>query len=138
MHAAPLIAALVGYASLGIAAGYSVVALTAVLAWRRYVARSRYIVTAQPPVTVLKPLCGEEPGLYEHLRSFCLQDYAQYQIVFGTLDASDPALGTVDRGYFSRRHRAVRTDRGGHRSGAAAGGDPHILGRARDAQQRRQ
>jgi ceramide glucosyltransferase len=97
MHAAQLIAALVGYASLGIAAGYSVVALTAVLAWRRYVARSRYILTAQPPVTVLKPLCGEEPGLYEHLRSFCLQDYAQFQIVFGTLDAADPALGTVAR-----------------------------------------
>jgi ceramide glucosyltransferase len=97
MHAAQLTAALVGYASLGIAAGYSVVALTAVLAWRRYVARSRYILTAQPPVTVLKPLCGEEPGLHEHLRSFCLQDYAQYQIVFGTLDAADPALGTVAR-----------------------------------------
>jgi ceramide glucosyltransferase len=97
MHAAQLTAALVGYASLGIAAGYSVVALTAVLAWRRYVARSRYTLTPQPPVTVLKPLCGEEPGLYEHLRSFCVQDYAQYQIVFGTLDAADPALGTVAR-----------------------------------------
>jgi ceramide glucosyltransferase len=97
MHAAQLIAALVGYASLGIAAGYSLVVLTAVVAWRRFVARSRYIRAAQPPVTVLKPLCGEEPGLYEHLRSFCVQDYTQYQIVFGTLDAADPALGTVAR-----------------------------------------
>jgi ceramide glucosyltransferase len=97
MHAAQLIAALVGYASLGIAAGYSLVVLTAVLAWRRYVARSRYPRAAQPPVTVLKPLCGEEPGLYEHLRSFCLQDYAQFQIIFGTLDAADPALDTVTR-----------------------------------------
>src|ERR1700722_1192652 len=97
MHAAQLFAALVGYASLGIAAGYSIVALTAVVAWRRYVARSRYGSTSQPPVTMLKPLCGEEPGLYEHLRSFCLQDYAPYQIVFGSLDPDDPALGTVAR-----------------------------------------
>jgi len=27
----------------------------------------------QPPVTVLKPLCGAEHGLYESLRTFCDQ-----------------------------------------------------------------
>src|ERR1700733_14052211 len=97
MHAAPLIAALVGYASLGIAAAYSVVAFTAVLAWRRYVARPRYISTGQPPGPVLKPLGGGEAGLFRPLLSFFPQDYAQYQIVFGTLDAADPALGTVAR-----------------------------------------
>ena len=27
----------------------------------------------RPPVTLLKPICGLEPGLYRNLRSFCDQ-----------------------------------------------------------------
>jgi ceramide glucosyltransferase len=92
-----LIAAAVGYASLVIAAGYSIVVLTAVLAWRNYASRSRHNPATQTPVTILKPLCGDEPGLCEHLRSFCRQQYSQYQIIFGTLDAADPALSVVAR-----------------------------------------
>jgi ceramide glucosyltransferase len=92
-----LIVVVIGYASLAIAAGYSIVALTAVLAWRRFVSRPRQIPAVHMPVTVLKPLCGEEPGLYEHLRSFCQQLHPQFQIVFGTLDAADPALVVVAR-----------------------------------------
>lgn len=48
-----------------------------------------------PPITVLKPLCGDEPCLYEALRSFCRQDYPQFQIVFGVREASDAACATV-------------------------------------------
>jgi ceramide glucosyltransferase len=50
-----------------------------------------------PPVTVLKPLCGAEPDLYLNLRTFCLQDYPAYQIVFGVRDAADPAIAIVRR-----------------------------------------
>ena len=53
-----------------------------------------------PPVTVLKPVCGDEPGLYENLRSFCEQDYADVQdvqIVFGAAEEMDPAVGVVRR-----------------------------------------
>ena len=50
-----------------------------------------------PPLTVLKPLCGNEPHLYECLRSFCVQDYPAYQIVFGIRDADDPARLLVER-----------------------------------------
>ena len=97
MSLAQSIVAVVGYASLAIAAGYSIVALTAVLTWRSYAARPRPSPATQVPVTILKPRCGDEPGLYEHLRSFCQQQYSQYQIVFGTLDAADPALAVVAR-----------------------------------------
>jgi len=48
-------------------------------------------------VTLLKPLCGAEPDLYANLRSFCLQDYAHFQVVFGVRDSADPSLGVVQR-----------------------------------------
>ena len=45
------------------------------------------------PVSVLKPLCGAEPKLYECLRSFCVQDYPRFQIICGVSDGADPAIG---------------------------------------------
>ncbi len=49
-----------------------------------------------PPVTVLKPLHGAEPGLAENLEGFCAQDYpSAVQIVFGVQDAKDPAIPIV-------------------------------------------
>ena len=95
MPSAQLLMTLVGFACLGSAAGYALIAVVAAVAWRRQTRRK--IVRARPPVTVLKPLCGAEPGLYEHLRSFCRQDYPEFQIVFGVRDASDPACAVVKR-----------------------------------------
>jgi ceramide glucosyltransferase len=48
-----------------------------------------------PPVTILKPLCGDEPLLAEALSSCCRQNYPVFQIVFGVQDAADPALAVV-------------------------------------------
>jgi ceramide glucosyltransferase len=50
-----------------------------------------------PPVSILKPLKGIDPQIYESLRSHCLQDYPDYEIVFGVGDASDPAIESVER-----------------------------------------
>ncbi len=52
---------------------------------------------ARPPVTLLKPLHGNEPMLEEALASFCAQDYPVMQIVFGVQDASDAAIAVVNR-----------------------------------------
>ena len=84
-----------GVATLVLAAAYTLLALVAVLVWGRRKAATTALKL--PPVTILKPLCGAEPGLYENLRTFCLQDYPQYQIVFGLGDATDPALAVVTR-----------------------------------------
>ncbi len=52
---------------------------------------------ALPAVTILKPLFGGEPRLYECLRSFCNQAWPQLQIVFGVRDPADPAVAVVRR-----------------------------------------
>jgi ceramide glucosyltransferase len=43
-------------------------------------------------VSVLKPLHGDEPDLYDNLRSFAEQDYPALQIVLGVNDPQDGAL----------------------------------------------
>src|SRR5262245_65996831 len=50
-----------------------------------------------PPVTVLKPLRGDDGYLYENLRSFCVQDYPTYEVIFGVQDGRDPAVAVVGR-----------------------------------------
>ena len=58
----------------------------------RFVARYPTVPADFPAVTLLKPLCGDEPGLEACLRSFCLQSYPHVQIVFGVHDEADTAL----------------------------------------------
>jgi len=50
-----------------------------------------------PAVSILKPLCGDEPRLYQNLRSFCLQTHPQFQLIFGARFADDPALAVARR-----------------------------------------
>lgn len=74
-------------------AGYLLLAIVRVAAFRPAKASS-------PPsvgVTVLKPVCGPEPRLYECLRSFCLLDHAPLQIVFGVGDHADAAIPVIKR-----------------------------------------
>lgn len=62
---------------------------------------------ALPPITILKPLCGLEPQLYEHLRSFCNQGYPAFQVVFGARDPADPALDVARRLAAELPHRDI-------------------------------
>lgn len=53
--------------------------------------------TATPPVSILKPLKGSDPDMYECFRGHCLQDYPEYEIVFGVSDPADPAIASVEQ-----------------------------------------
>jgi ceramide glucosyltransferase len=95
MPSVQLLMTIVGFTCLGLAAGYALMAVIAALAWRMQ-KRPKHSRT-RPPITILKPLCGAEPGLHEHLRSFFRQEYPEFQIVFGVRDPNDPACAVVKR-----------------------------------------
>src|SRR5579859_290374 len=50
-----------------------------------------------PPVTILKPLRGLDPQMYESFRSHCAQDYPEFELIFGVSEADDPAIGAVEQ-----------------------------------------
>src|SRR5947207_15404434 len=71
--------------------------LAAVVAVRRFARRPARRAAQRPPVTILKPLHGEDPGLYDNLRSFCQQAYPVVQVVCSVRDQADPAIAVVRR-----------------------------------------
>ena len=48
-------------------------------------------------VSILKPLRDTDPEMYESFRSHCLQDYPEYEIIFGVSDPNDPAIPLVEQ-----------------------------------------
>jgi ceramide glucosyltransferase len=63
----------------------------------RFFARPIARAASYPPITVVKPLHGDEWALLSHLCSFCEQDYpGEVQYLFGVHDSADPALKTID------------------------------------------
>jgi ceramide glucosyltransferase len=108
-HVASIILTAIGYAIVASSLVYTVIALARVAALsRRRAAPAR----ALPPITVLKPVCGLEPKLYENLRSFCAQEYPEFQILFGVRDAQDAAIPVIERliREFPERNAALVTD----------------------------
>jgi ceramide glucosyltransferase len=84
-------------AAAGIA--FYVACLWSARAYLKYRASSSNQPAAEqlPPVTILKPLKGEDPEIYQSFRSHCLQEYPRYEIIFGVSDPNDPAVKAVER-----------------------------------------
>src|SRR5947209_10990280 len=105
--------------------GYQVVAILAAHRWRRHApsleteteqpgdeaaetssARPRPAARVPPPsprrpvpellpVSILKPVRGLEPHAERSFPSFCVQDYPEYELLFGVAAPADPAADLV-------------------------------------------
>ncbi len=82
-----------GLAAAGLA--YYCLCLFGMLTFIRDCRRKVHAPGFAPPVSILKPLRGTDPEMYESFRSHCLQEYGEYEITFGVSDANDPAVALV-------------------------------------------
>ncbi len=78
-------------------AGYLVFALFALERFNHKRKKSNPVNDFQPPVTLLKPIYGLDAELIKNLRSFCQQDYPNFQIIFGLHNNNDLALPIVKK-----------------------------------------
>ena len=78
-----------------------------VVAAAKFARRRVALPEEQPAVSVLKPLYGAEPGLYENLLSFVDQNYPAVQIVFGVRSSNDGALPIARRVIAERPERDI-------------------------------
>jgi ceramide glucosyltransferase len=87
--------------------GYYALCLWSALSFLREQAADKSVRPTQA-VTILKPLKGTDPEMYESFRSHCLQDYPEYEIIFGVSDSDDPAIHLVKQLKAEFSQRAIR------------------------------
>jgi ceramide glucosyltransferase len=88
-------------------------------AWRFFNReRARKIAPYAPDVSLLKPVRGVDFGSYENFASFCLQEYAEYEILFGVRDDADPAVPLIQRLIAEFPQRRITLFVGAERIGA--------------------
>jgi ceramide glucosyltransferase len=72
---------------------YNLLAIAGALRFRR----RKTVPNYQPAVSILKPVRGRDPRFYEAIRSHAMQEYGEFEILFGVADSDDPALEDIGR-----------------------------------------
>ncbi len=72
---------------------YNLLAIVGALKFRRKHALPDF----KPPVSILKPVRGRDARFYEAIRSHAVQQYPEFELIFGTAVANDPALEDIER-----------------------------------------
>jgi ceramide glucosyltransferase len=93
LHVAHVLAYTFGVLSL-CGAGFLLLTIFAILRWKQVEHPS---ATFTPPISILKSLRGMDRGMYEAFRSHCLQDYPDFELIFGASDPRDEAIVEVER-----------------------------------------
>ncbi|MGH7744310.1 MAG: bacteriohopanetetrol glucosamine biosynthesis glycosyltransferase HpnI [Candidatus Dormibacteria bacterium] len=75
--------------------GYYLLAITA--AWRFFRNRPPISRDFAPPVSILKPVRGLDREAYENYVSFCVQEYPEFEIIFGVTEITDPAVPVIEK-----------------------------------------
>ncbi|HSM87644.1 MAG TPA: glycosyltransferase [Candidatus Limnocylindrales bacterium] len=78
-------------------AGSLVYCVLVMVATRRYLRVKPPAAAAQPPASLLKPLCGHDEGLEENLRSVFVQDYPDYEVILAVHRVEDPATPVAEK-----------------------------------------
>lgn len=102
---------LAGLAQCAAVAGLAYVG-AAIVRTGRFAQRGTEAGEHEPPVTILVPLRGNEPGLEANLRSIADQDYPNYHVVFGVARHDDGALPVARRVAESLPHCDIDIDIG--------------------------
>jgi len=95
-----IIATMSSYWFLGVAAIPFIYYLIVIFSsWRYFRAAKSFAATLafNPPVSILKPMRGEDPGAYENLASFCRQDYPHYEMLLCVDPDDKSVLPIVER-----------------------------------------
>lgn len=77
------------------AAAYYFLAVIAAVKWLLRPIQAAPSPAKLPPLSILKPIHGRDPKFYEGILSHAIQDYPQFEMLFGFSDPSDPALEDV-------------------------------------------
>jgi len=78
------------------AGAYYCLAIVAAATWRTRSAPAAPPIPAAP-LSILKPVHGRDPEFYQAILSHAVQDYPEFEILFGTNNPEDPALPEIRR-----------------------------------------